>query len=181
MILAFTPRCLRASCTRAWIRLIGYSASSTFTRNLLILMRSKEISLYLASVLRAFRTTMINSSRDPIIRMGSRESLSNFEDSCACVGFGDLGFCFSITDSRRLASACSILDTKGTNWAFAETMNFLVASSIHARRTIRPYLLILRRGLRHIGQFFSSEVENGSELDFSAIIESSVSASSEIV
>src|SRR5271155_964899 len=39
------------------------------------------------------------------------------------------------------------------------------------------YLLILRRGLRHKGQLF---MENGTELDFNAMIESSALASSEL-
>ena len=66
--------------------------------------------------------------------------------------------CVSAVSPRSLASAISTLEANGTNFEFAQTINFLVASSIHARLTIRPYRLILRRGLRHVGQFFSSEV-----------------------
>jgi len=50
-------------------------------------------------------------------------------------------------------------------------LSFIVVLSIYARRTMRLYLLILRRELQYIEQLFSSKIENRIELDFNTIIE----------
>lgn len=80
-----------------------------------------------------------------------RKSLLRAKDILAFLRSEDLGVDFLETSSWNLVFVCFILKIKGTNWAFTQTINFLVVSSIHARRTMRSYLLILRRGLRHKG------------------------------
>src|SRR3569833_63111 len=64
--------------------------------------------------------------------------------------------------SRFVCSSRSF-SARPANFEFDHEMNFFVASSIRARRTIRPYLEMLRSDPRHWGHTLTSSVPNGTD------------------
>ncbi len=157
------------------MRLRGCFASSTFLRNCFTSFRSFKMLLNLASDLVKLVIFLICWSRNSFSWIDFRERSSNVKDNC-CVESWSFA-----SSSRSSISFRFILAIKETNCIFAHTINFFVVSSIHARRTMRSYLLMFRREQRHIGQFFNSTIENDFELDFSLTIEPASSGSSERV